>query len=76
MWLEDGVEDDNKKQPCPFIIRCPECGGMAQHVMWHMDIVLDELTPLTKGMKFFAFDKSGKEYACGEPSIYIGKDKD
>lgn len=75
MWLEDGVEGENKKQPCPFIIRCPECGGTAQHVAWHTDLKLDELQPLAKGMKFFAFDNSGKHDACGKASIFVGNGK-
>lgn len=74
MWLEDGVEGNNKKQPSPFIIPCPECGGESSHVFWHTDIHLDELTPLWKDAHFFAFDKSGKDNACGKPSIYIGKE--
>ena len=76
MWLEDGVEGKNKKQPCPFIIRCPECGQMAQHVHWNEDIKLDELQPLWKGAYFFALDKRRDERACGEPSIYVGKGRE
>ncbi len=74
MWLEEGVEGANKKQPCPFIIACPECGGKASHAFWHMDIHLDELTPLWKNAMFFALDKSGNERACGKPSVFIGKE--
>lgn len=73
MWLEDGVEGENKKQPCPFVIRCPECGSNAQHVNWYSDIELDELQPLWKDAYFFALDKSKDEWACGIPSIYVGK---
>lgn len=39
MWLEDGVESDNKKQPCPFIIPCPECGGESSHISWHTEFI-------------------------------------
>lgn len=74
MWLEDGVEGTNKKQPCPFTITCPDCGGRATHVCWYADIKLDELQPLWKGAHFFALDESRNEYACGKPSLYIGKE--
>lgn len=75
MWLEDGVEGTNKKQPCPFVILCPYCGGMANHINWGSDIKLDELQPLWKGARFFAFDNSKNECACGKPSLYIGKEE-
>lgn len=72
MWLEDGVEGPNKKQPCPFIITCPDCGGRARHISWSSDIELDILQPLWQGAYFFAFDNSKNGYACGKPSLYLG----
>lgn len=70
MWLENGVEDHGKygrpHQPCPIVIKC-DCNGMAQHVDWHADITLSNPVPIKDGMRYFAYDSSGKEDACGIP---------
>ena len=74
MNLEIGVEDQGKNsrphQPCPFVIPC-ECGGWANDISGYLP--LPSVRPILPGMKYFAYDSSGKEMACGRPSIYIGE---
>lgn len=75
MNLEIGVEDFGKKgvphQPCPFIIPC-ECGGLAQDISGY--VPYPKHRPLVfSGQKFFAYDKSGKDDACGKMAVYIEK---
>lgn len=71
MNLEVGVEDFGKHgrphQPAPFMIPC-DCGGFAQDISGY--IPLPDVRPLLSGMQYFAYDKSGKENACGQPCIY------
>lgn len=71
MNLEIGVEDFGENgrphQPCPFCIMC-ECGGFAHDISGLLP--LPDVRPLFPGMKYFAYDSSGKEYACGIKSIY------
>lgn len=67
--LEIGVEDHGKNgrphQPCPFITKCPECGGKAMDVSGYLPF--PSVRPLLQGMAYFAYDDSGKESACGKP---------
>lgn len=76
MCLEIGVEDQGKNgrehQPCPFTIGC-ECGGYAMDISGV--IPLHEVRQLFPGMKYFAYDGSGNEMACGIKSIYIPTEK-
>ena len=72
MSLEVGVEDHGKNgrphQPCPFCIPC-ECGGIANDISGY--ISAPAIETLNSGVKYFAYDKSGKEDACGKMAIYI-----
>lgn len=72
MSLEVGVEDFGKNgrthQPCPFCIPC-ECGGIANDISGCVSAPAIET--LKSGVKYFAYDKSGKEDACGKMAIYI-----
>ena len=72
MCLEIGVEDFGKNgrehQPCPFVIPC-ECGGFAQDISGY--IPLPNIEDARYGIKFFAYDDSGKPDACGKMSIYL-----
>lgn len=69
--LEIGVEDFGKNgrphQPCPFCIRC-DCGGIARDVTGYMPFPYQ--VKVKKGMKYFAYDNSGVENACGKLTIY------
>lgn len=73
MLLENGVEDFGKHgrphQPCPFMIRC-DCGGFAQDISGY--VPLSDEREMRPGMRYFAYDGSGKENACGKPSVYAG----
>ena len=75
MNLEIGVEDNGKNgrphQPCPFVIGC-DCGGYARDISGYLP--LPTVRPLLSGMKYFAYDKSGDECACGIKSIYLAKE--
>lgn len=75
MYLEIGVEDNGKNgkphQPCPFCIPC-ECGGFAVDISGYHPLPLNR--NLLPGMKYFAYDQSKKENACGKMSIYMGKE--
>lgn len=74
MNLEIGVEDQGNNgrmhQPCPFVIPC-ECGGFANDISGYLPFPF--VRPILPGMKYFAYDNSGKDMACGRPSIYIEK---
>ena len=74
MNLEIGVEDQGNNgrphQPCPFVIPC-ECGGWACDISGYLP--LPSVRPILPGMKYFAYDNSGKDRACGIPSIYIAE---
>lgn len=70
MALEIGVEEGNhgrERQPSPFMIRC-DCGGLAHDVSGY--IPLPNVRPLLPGMRYFAYDNSGRDDACGQPSAY------
>jgi hypothetical protein len=75
MNLEIGVEDFGKNgrthQPCPFIIPC-ECGGLASDISGC--IPFPEIRELFSGQTYFAYDNSGKDDACGKPTIFIEKE--
>ena len=75
MYLEIGVEDNGKNgkphQPCPFCIPC-KCGGFAVDISGYIPLPLNR--NLLPGMKYFAYDQSKKENACGKMSIYMGKE--
>ena len=68
--LEVGVEDFGKNgrphQASPFIISC-ECGGRMQDISGYLP--LPGVRPIFPGMKYFAYDNSGKENACGILSV-------
>jgi len=71
MCLEVGVADQGRNgkpsQPCPFMTRC-DCGGLAHDISGY--IPLPSLRPLMPGMRYFAYDDSGDERACGKPMRY------
>lgn len=71
MCLEIGVEDFGKNgrphQPCPFCIPC-DCGGIATDISGYLP--LPQKARLKKGMRYFAYDDSGNEDACGKATIY------
>lgn len=72
MWLEIGVEDHGANgrphQPCPFVIRC-DCGGFAKDVSGY--ISLGKVLQLNRdGARYFAYDHSGSERACGRPKVW------
>ncbi len=80
MWLEIGVEDHGGNgrphQPCPFVICC-DCGGNAQDVSGY--VPCREVFQLdVDGARYFAYDHSGSERACGRPRVYrkLGGDGD
>lgn len=54
-------------QPCPFCIQC-DCGGIATDISGYLP--LPQKARLKKGMRYFAYDNSGNEYACGKETIY------
>lgn len=70
MSLEIGVEDFGKHgrphQPAPFIIQC-DCGGRARDISGYLP--LPTVRPLFSGLRYFAYDSSGREDACGQPRI-------
>ena len=72
MPLEIGVEDHGKNgvphQPCPFVMSCT-CGGVARDVSGY--IPLRDVVPLPPQLRYFAYDYSGKDMACGIASVYI-----
>lgn len=76
MLLETGVEDGGKNgrehQPCPYIIGCPYCKGLARDISGY--IPLSRVTPIrtltNDSRRYFAYDKSRKERACGYPKIF------
>lgn len=72
MQLEIGVEDHGENgrssQPSPFIITC-ECGGLAQDDSFHITRY-DAPRPAAENSRYFAYDDSGNDRACGIPSIY------
>lgn len=69
MSLEIGVEDLGRNgrphQASPFTILC-DCGGRARDISGY--VPLPDLRPLLPGMRYFAYDKSDRENACGIPS--------
>lgn len=73
MNLEIGVEDFGKNgkphQPCPFIIPC-DCGGSAQDISGYVPYP-EHRELVFSGQKYFAYDTSGKENACGKMAIYL-----
>ncbi|MGN0444220.1 MAG: hypothetical protein ACI4F5_06370 [Acutalibacteraceae bacterium] len=75
MNLEIGVEDFGKNgrphQPCPFVIPC-DCGGTANDISGC--VPYPEIRELFSGQRYFAYDKSGKDNACGEMAIFIEKE--
>lgn len=72
MYLEIGVEDHGKNgrphQPCPFCITCHYCGGIAQDMTGYIRLPFGVV--LENGMRYFAYDNSGKYNACGKATIY------
>lgn len=74
--LELGVEDFGRNgkphQPCPFMIPC-ECGDFKRDVSGYMPCI--EIGMLAYGMRYFAYDNSGSDQACGQLSIYKKKEE-
>ena len=74
MNLEIGVEDFGKNgrphEPCPFFIPC-DCGGIAIDISGY--VPYPEIRELFSGQRYFAYDKSGKDGACGKMAIFIEK---
>ena len=72
MFLEIGVEDfgrhGREHQPCPFCIPC-DCGHFANDISGYQQIRPQFVSP---GMRYFAYDSSGKEDACGIPTVWEG----
>ena len=72
MFLEIGVEDFGKngrnQQPCPFFIMC-DCGELACDISGIISFGEGQLRPLLPGMRYFAYDNSGRENACGKPMV-------
>lgn len=69
MFLEVGVEGPlgKNKMPCPFCIRCPECGELTmKHIDWHRDEAF-EPRQIQKHESYFRLSKSKDEMACGRP---------
>ena len=77
MCLEVGVEDFGKHgrphQPCPFMTPC-DCGGFAEDISGYLSFGDDETRPLFPGMRYFAYDHSGKDDACGIATRMPGGD--
>ena len=78
MWLEVGVEDHGENgrphQPCPFTILC-DCGGFANDISGYLDC--GDVFPLNwDGGRYFAYDHSDGERACGRPRVYQTKGGD
>lgn len=77
MYLETGVEDHGKNgrphQPCPFGMVCIKCGGFyAYDVTGYIPLpVLRPLDSFESGTRFFAYDNSGDEMACGRPRMLM-----
>lgn len=71
MSLEIGVEDFGKHgrphQPAPFIIKC-DCGGLAQDISGYLPF--PAVRPLLPGLRYFAYDSSKRDDACGQPRTY------
>ncbi len=58
MWLQQGVEGPGKKQPAPFFIRCPYCGGSSRHFDWTKAKFYQPFqVPLLPGTNYFALDE-------------------
>ncbi len=58
MWLQQGVEGPEKKQPAPFFIRCPHCGGSSRHFDWTKARFFQPFqVPLLPGTNYFALDE-------------------
>ena len=71
MCLEIGVEDFGENgrphQPCPFCIQC-DCGGIAMDISGYLPF--PKKVRLKRGMRYFAYDDSGNEDACGKATVY------
>jgi hypothetical protein len=77
MAMEIGVEDHGDHgrphQPCPFVI-AHSCGGLARDITMRVERFRQPMpaAPLTR---YFAYDHSGRKDACGNPRIYMGKER-
>lgn len=73
MYLETGVEDHGSHgrphQPCPFAIICPHCGGFHMYDVSGYQPLKEiiSIDSLPDGSRYFAYDNSGDEMACGRP---------
>lgn len=56
-----------KFQPAPFIIKC-DCGGLAQDISGYPPF--PAVRPLLPGLRYFAYDGSKRDDACGQPHTY------
>jgi hypothetical protein len=66
MWLQVGLEEGGENhKPVPYCIGC-KCGGVAKHVLWHMDKVLENPIPIEKNMNYFENNPNSN---CGIPIL-------
>lgn len=72
MDMEIGVEDHGDHgrphQPCPFVIT-HDCGGFA-HDCTMMVQRYRHTIPAPPNTRYFAYDRSGRDHACGISAIY------
>lgn len=75
MWLEKGLEDINddkitgNHKPVPFCINCPECCGIAKHVLWSIGMnAVSGSYRLLKPEENFFFNNPDDQ--CGIPIIF------
>lgn len=73
MWLEVGLcEGGDNHKPVPFMIPCKYCDGVAYHVDFGMDIILDMPIPILHKVNYFA-NVDGRD--CGIPNYLIKKEE-
>ena len=69
MWLQIGLEEGGKNhKPVPYCIRC-KCGGVAKHILWHRDKVLEKPIRIEEDMHYF---KNVPNSDCGIPILRNG----
>lgn len=77
MALECGVEDHGEHgrphQPCPFVI-LHDCGGYAKDCTFRVERFRNP-SPASPNTRYFAYDRSGRDRACGIPAIYLKQEK-
>lgn len=66
MWLQIGLcEGGENHKPVPFCIGC-KCGGVAKHILWHLDEVLERPILIKEDMNYFKNDPNSD---CGIPIL-------